>query len=470
MDIAPYQSFISRISQELGRCLLTTESLGPQWGRVGDADVALILRQIGLETLQFMFESVVADEVTRHEAAGLRIKHTPRIRYNVIFGPLELASPYLWKAGGSSAKPVRDVLGITHDGRSEAVERALSDFGSEVSFDQAAARFAEHYHYPLSHSTADRVTKQVGHEALDYLERRCDPARDIGSDAPVPADTVLVELDGCTIRTGTFLPASALSPPAFSIGSAALRPPDALDDAPAAASPRRSTEAPRHKTIQYTEMRLGLARPLAEERAAEKIFVGKVAGYPEIVQDLKHAARLIGLTPESEVVAVADGANGLREELERQFADWDFQFILDTQHLKDHLYETAEALGVAPEQRSAWVASWLEWLSAGAIHYTMDRLTELFEQTGEARLEQLMGYLERFCDAIQYDDFRCCGFPVGSGEIESAHKSVPQHRLKLPGACWHPDSLNPMMAVRVVRANGWWDDFWEDRTARLRAA
>ena len=40
----------------------------------------------------------------------------------------------------------------------------------------------------------------------------------------------------------------------------------------------------------------------------------------------------------------------------------------------------------------------------------------------------------------------------------------------MPGACWHPDSLNPMMALRVVRANGWWDEFWEDRTARLLAA
>jgi hypothetical protein len=81
-----------------------------------------------------------------------------------------------------------------------------------------------------------------------------------------------------------------------------------------------------------------------------------------------------------------------------------------------------------------------------------------------------MGYLQRFGDAVCYDAFRRAGYPVGSGEIESAHKSLPQQRLKLPGACWHPDSLHPMMALRVVRANGWWDDFWEDRTTQLLAA
>jgi hypothetical protein len=68
----------------------------------------------------------------------------------------------------------------------------------------------------------------------------------------------------------------------------------------------------------------------------------------------------------------------------------------------------------------------------------MADLTELFQQTGEAKIETLMGYVERFADAVCYDAFRRAGFPVGSGEIESAHKSLPQQRLKLPGACCIP--------------------------------
>jgi len=121
-------------------------------------------------------------------------------------------------------------------------------------------------------------------------------------------------------------------------------------------------------------------------------------------------------------------------------------------------------------QRKAWITPWFDRLSAGAVDDVMTDLTKLAEQTGEAKIETLMGYLARFGDAVCYDAFRRAGWPVGSGEVESAHKSVPQQRLKLPGACWHPDSLNPMMALRVVRANGWWDDFWDDRTAQLLAA
>lgn len=56
--------------------------------------------------------------------------------------------------------------------------------------------------------------------------------------------------------------------------------------------------------------------------------------------------------------------------------------------------------------------------------------------------------------------FARVGLPVGSGEIESAHRYIPQKRLKIPGACWHPNTINPMLALRIIRANNWWQDFW----------
>jgi hypothetical protein len=417
-----------------------------------------------MRTVQYMVETTVTDAVGQHRAVGLSIKHTPIIRDNTIFGPLSLESPYLWHAELGSAKPLRE-LGITRDGRSEAVERALSDFGSENSFERAADRFAEHYQYHLSHSTADRVTKQAGHDAQAYVAQRLQATEGAGE----AADTVLVELDGCMIRTGTFL-SEETPPPPVSIGEAALSPESLQPTIPTLLPSDPARDEPRHKTIEWTEIRVGLARPLDEERVSEKLFVGRVASYPDIMADVQQVATLVGLTETSRVVAVADGANGLREAFERQFAGWTFQFILDTQHLKDHLYVVAEALDVNAEQRKTWIAPWLDRLSAGAVDDVMADFRKLFQQTEEPTIDTFLGYLNRFGDAVHYNAFRRAGFPVGSGEIESAHKSLPQQRLKLPGACWHPDSLNPMMALRVVRANGWWNDFWEDRTTRLLAA
>ena len=77
--------------------------------------------------------------------------------------------------------------------------------------------------------------------------------------------------------------------------------------------------------------------------------------------------------------------------------------------------------------------------------------------------------MERFQDAIDYQKFKEKGFPIGSGEIESAHRYVPQKRLKVPGACWHADSINPMVSLRVLRADDWWDDFWKNRMSKTAA-
>ena len=59
------------------------------------------------------------------------------------------------------------------------------------------------------------------------------------------------------------------------------------------------------------------------------------------------------MTPETKIIGVADGGIGLSEELKRQFPS--MQFILDKSHLKDHLYETAEALGINQKDRRGWV-------------------------------------------------------------------------------------------------------------------
>ena len=51
--------------------------------------------------------------------------------------------------------------------------------------------------------------------------------------------------------------------------------------------------------------------------------------------------------------------------------------------------------------------------------------------------------------------------PIGSGRIESAHRYVIQERLKIPGAWWKIDNADKMLALRVSRANGNWEKYWD---------
>lgn len=363
----------------------------------------------------------------------------------MIFGPVELRSPYLWKKGQQAAKPLREPMGITHHGRSEAVNRALSDFGSEESFEHAAKRFTEHYHYELSSSAASRVTKEVAEEALTYVEEKLSIAGETDEQASKYGKMVehmLIELDACKIRTATLEVIE-----------------NSEERTPVYNHPKK------RKIIQWRDVRMGLSRPLD---SLSKTYVGKMGSYSDVVEQLFQASVLDGMSAETDVVGVADGGNGLKESLEVRFPN--LQFILDKTHLKDHLYETAEELGISKQDRPGWVTSRLKAVSHGDVAQVKQELEEEYKKHPHPRLKRLIGYITRFYDALHYDAFKAKGYPIGSGEIESAHRSVPQKRLKLPGACWHPDSINPMLALRILRADDWWDEFWEDRTQRKMAA
>lgn len=360
----------------------------------------------------------------------------------MIFGKVELHSPYLWKKGRWS-KPLIEELGITHNGRSQAVCRALSDFGSEESFGKAAMRFKEHYKYELSSSTVDRVTMTVSKEAQGYVENRLFQAGvSYGKETGLKVEEMLIELDGSELRT------------------AKLRPKEnSKDKTPVRKNPKKD------KIIGWHEVRIGLARPI---NSVTKTYIGKMDVYPAVVNHLFNASVLSGMSPETKVIGIADGGNGLKEELENQFEN--LKFILDKTHLKDHLYETAEELGIDCKERAKWVDAKLSRISKGHVDQVIEDLEAIYGKCKIHRVKRFIGYLRRFINSVNYEEFKEKGFPIGSGEVESAHKSIPQKRMKIPGACWHVERINPMLSLRVLRANGWWNDFWENRTNQKLAA
>lgn len=439
-----YQEIIATVSAAIAQSFLSNEESLPKRSIFLDADVAEITRQIGLKTTLIIFEETLENCVKEKQSKGLVIQRKPTIQYNVIFGLIEMKSPYLW-APGNNAKPLTDEMGITHRGRSETVNRALTDFGIEESFGHASERFAEHYKYNIGPSAVSRVTKQIAQEALEYNETiLADAGQEYGvtDDDKELIGPLLIELDGCVIRTAVFSPIE-----------------NTEETSPIMNLPKKG------KTVNWRDVRIGLTRPLG---VASKTYVGMMSSYPEVVGQLFDASVMVGMTSDTKVIGVSDGGIGLKEELEKQFSN--LQFILDKTHLKDHLYETAKALGIPKKERQEWVSSRLKNISEGEVGRIKEELEQEHESEPNHRLKRLIGYLTRFYNALNYDEFKKKGYPIGSGEIESAHKSVPQKRLKLPGASWHPNSVNPMPALRVLRADDWWEDFWNERTERKLAA
>jgi hypothetical protein len=212
-----------------------------------------------------------------------------------------------------------------------------------------------------------------------------------------------------------------------------------------------------NKECVYREVRLGLAVP---DDADNPTYIGQVGDIERFAKTLATAANHRG-AENAFTYAVTDGGNGLKERIEGAL-EID-QHILDKGHCRKHLCDTADEMGLAQEPRTEQVQTWMDQLSHGEIDAVLAELATYAEDStrqGGERASQLHAYLHRFHDSVHYQDFRDRGLIIGSGEIESAHRHVTQRRLKLAGAWWAKENIEPVVALRCVRANGWWDDLW----------
>jgi hypothetical protein len=162
---AQYNELIAQASQQLAMLLL--QNLSPDdRAQVLQVDraAATVLRQIGQQSVELVYAELSRRVTEEAEAQGLTVQRRPLVSFQVLFGCIQVESPYLWSRG-AAARPVKEQLGITHGGRTPAVERALVDFGSEESFAQAATRFAQHYGWEIGRSSVRRVVESVAEEA-----------------------------------------------------------------------------------------------------------------------------------------------------------------------------------------------------------------------------------------------------------------------------------------------------------------
>ena len=191
--------------------------------------------------------------------------------------------------------------------------------------------------------------------------------------------------------------------------------------------------------------------------------------------DMFSLACIKGWSDQTRVRGLSDGARHIRQRMEGAFGAGNFRFILDRPHCKEHLSSAGEALKPmtgAPAQQ--WADEALKKAEAGEADAVVVELELAWEASGpdEAsrndtlRLEA--GYFERNKDAVAYAYYRDQGWSTASSEVESAHGHVVQVRVKIPGAWWHPADVDDILALRMLKANGWWDEYWDSRRREWR--
>ena len=95
---------------------------------------------------------------------------------------------------------------------------------------------------------------------------------------------------------------------------------------------------------------------------------------------------------------------------------------------------------IPPKRRSGWNRVLVE-LDGCQIRTGSLLSSQTEELTPLRRLKKRKRDSVNLCIIRDIESGDC---PSASGEIESSHRYIPQKRLKIPGATWNPQTINPM--------------------------
>ncbi len=424
---APRRSLEQRLAQRpavLARLHQIADVLDQSVGDASTADdaearVMSQLRQLGQELLGQWAREANADTQaqvpTRHPAA---IRHGKKklLKWQTTFGWIEVVEAH-WRQGrrGPLLRPFCDRAGVRPRGSSCRLQRALVDFGAEESFARAAARVREHYGLDVA---VARVRQQTLAHGAQLSTLSVAPPKHA-------AATLVTQLDGSMI--------------------------------PIVVTPTTGADRRRGKQHLWREARLCLARSQDSVTPCYGATLGSVALTGALWRATAGAA---GLGARTQVHGVGDGAEWILTQFQEQFGHQG-TYLVDFYHVSEYLAAAAHV--IHPKDPRGWRRRQQGRLLENKVTAVLRTLTARLEPAGvlPAPVRAAQRYLSERCAHLDYAAAQAAGRCIGSGEIESAHRHVIQHRLKLAGAWWKESHAEKMLGLRVARANNLWDGYWQ---------
>ncbi len=320
-------------------------------------------------------------------------------------------------------RPFSEAAGVHHRSASMPLQRAVVDFGADKAFSQVPKKLQEHYGITLPVSAARQIT-------LHHAERMA--PSDLEPEWPQqPGVTTMV---GQT--DGAMIPVVEIAPP--------------QEGQPA--------DGRRRRDVGWNEGRLSLAY---EQGKAQPVFAATMGPPDEVGDGLLRCALRAGLGQQTAVHCVADGAPWIALQIERIFGTQG-TFLVDFYHLCE--YFTAAAPSCAPKDPDSWIKTQARRMKTNQVGEVLEALRPYREPESvdddHAPVRKAYRYIHNRPGQFRYQEAREADLPIGSGEVESAHRYVPQARLKIAGAWWKRDNAQSMLNLRVARANDDWDSYW----------
>lgn len=284
----------------------------------------------------------------------------------------------------------------------------------------------EHHGITLSASVINKVTQEIGAKAREFNSE---------IEAPEKSNPLLiVEIDGSMV-------------PIVEYGEASEK--------------QKKSGLKHDRNCHWKEFRLCTVSVLEESRTT----YGVTRGAPfEAGCMMLETCRTRGMNEFTHIHGVGDGAPWIAEQYEEQFGA-NHEFLIDFFHVSEYLGEASKVVGSELEGRE-WYKTQREKLCTNRESEVVKNLEDLHELNPELKpIEKCLRYLANRMEHLNYASAIAEDLPIGSGEVESGHRSVLQKRLKKPGAWWTMANAETMAHLKTLQANSYWNDFWDELAA-----
>jgi hypothetical protein len=319
------------------------------------------------------------------------------------------------------------VLGakVSPRGCSRPLQRAITDFAADDPFARVQSKLREHYGFEIGESTIQRIT--LGHAQAIFEYGR--PSSLAFPKTPGRHKQIVAQIDG---------------------GMVPIVEPDA-----------DRKDKRKGKKLLWKEAKISLAHA---KGSRTPVYGGGMEGGVEVAgRRLFACAVRAGFGADSHVHAVGDGAPWIVGQIEERFGEQG-SYLIDFYHVCEYLSAAAKTIAPDAATGKAWMEAQKDALKTGRVEAVLSALAPHREapdvSDDQAPVRVCHRYLGARKDQLNYREALAEGLPIGSGEIESAHRYVAQKRLKLPGAWWLVEHAEFMLALRINRLNGDWDAYW----------
>lgn len=155
------------------------------------------------------------------------------------------------------------------------------------------------------------------------------------------------------------------------------------------------------------------------------------------------------------LVFITDGAVWLRNWIEDSFPG--AVSILDFYHATEYLYEFSNGFFKDKTAGQQWAQEQKELLLESRVAEVIANIDKLTGPNSNAA-KKLTAYYQANAARMDYKKYRQigCGL-IGSGAIESAHRTVVQKRMKQAGQRWSISGARHMLTLRVLNKNQQWN-------------